>query len=87
MSFNTLRCGLPGRLRGRDAPAVDPRDAGTGSRASRTASAPQLRVRALRDLQRLHGHGPLADKRLTKVTKHETKIDWALFLGDIAAHY
>ena len=30
---------------------------------------------------------PLAGKRLTKVTERKTKIDWAHFLADIAAHY
>ena len=29
---------------------------------------------------------PLAGKRLTKVTERKTKIDWAHFLADIAAH-
>ena len=30
---------------------------------------------------------PLAGKRLTKVTERKTKIDWAHFVHDIAAHY
>ena len=30
---------------------------------------------------------PLAGKRMTKVTERRTKIDWAKFLADIAAHY
>lgn len=30
---------------------------------------------------------PLAGKRMTKVTERRTKIDWAQFLADIAAHY
>ena len=30
---------------------------------------------------------PLAGKRMTKVTERKTKIDWARFLGDIAARY
>ena len=30
---------------------------------------------------------PLAGTRLTKVTERKTKIDWAHFLADIAAHY
>ena len=30
---------------------------------------------------------PLAGKRITKVTEHRTKIDWAHFLADIAEHY
>ena len=30
---------------------------------------------------------PLAGKRITKVTEHRTKIDWAHFLTDIAEHY
>ena len=30
---------------------------------------------------------PLAGRRLTKVTERKTKIDWAQFLGDIAARY
>ncbi len=30
---------------------------------------------------------PLAGRRLTKVTERKTKVDWAQFLGDIAARY
>ena len=30
---------------------------------------------------------PLAGKRMTKVTEHKTKLDWAQFLADIAARY
>ena len=30
---------------------------------------------------------PLAGRRLTKVTERRTKIDWALFLDDIARQY
>ena len=30
---------------------------------------------------------PLADRRLTKVTKRRTKIDWAHFIEDIAKRY
>jgi len=30
---------------------------------------------------------PLAGRRLTKVTKHKTKIDWALFVEQIAERY
>ncbi len=30
---------------------------------------------------------PLAGKRMTKVTKRKTKIDWAQFLADIASRY
>lgn len=30
---------------------------------------------------------PLAGQRLTKVTERRTKIDWAHFIADIAAHY
>ena len=30
---------------------------------------------------------PLAGTRMTKVTEHKTKVDWALFLQDIAGRY
>ena len=30
---------------------------------------------------------PLAGKRMTRVTERKTKVDWANFLADIAAHY
>ena len=66
---------------------VDPRDVRADPRASRTAGAPRLRVRALRHVHVFMAAEPLAGKRMTKVTERKTKIDWARFLGDIAARY
>ena len=55
----SVRQGLSRGLHGRDAAPVDPRDARAGPRRTGPASPPRLRVPALRNLQRIHGHGAL----------------------------
>ena len=82
-----LRRKAPGGVHGRDAAATDPRDARTHCPAPGRPERHDYEYERCGVCNVFMASEPLAGRRLTKVTERRTKLDWAVFVRDIAANY
>ena len=82
-----LRRKAPGGVHGRDAAATDPRDARTHCPAPGRPERHDYEYERCGVCNVFMASEPLAGRRLTKVTERRTKLDWAVFVRDIAASY